>query len=178
MDDEQQRRQIEMLMSGRAEPDAADLADLDKWVGDLHERREALLNQGVWKIFRNSELAQLERDIGRAEALRPMLTEKTRAMYSHQADVVRASRGTERSVREWWQESSPPREAQAAVTDGPLPPRMEPERLDHDEIRNMKATQKEAAQAKSLEQEKPREWWDDGTSPDPGRDPEPERDRR
>lgn len=183
-EDARVRRDIELIVSGRMMADAGDKKEIEAYIQRLEQRRDAILESGPWRIFKGSELADIQFQLGRASVGYEVVREQDAVLVSRQASEERRYAPPEkdmgaqeaRNQREWWDTPAPP---QAAVTEGPLPAReREPE---PDAIRpGMTPTERQIAQARLLERETSREWWDDGTSPDPadGQDPERERDRR
>jgi len=160
------RRDIELIVSGRMMADAGDKKEIEAYIQRLEQRRETILESGPWRIFKGSELADIQFQLGRASVGYEVVREQDAVLVSRQASEERRYVRPERDIsgqesrnqREWW---DTPVQPQAAVTEGQLPAR-EPE-PEPDIIRpDMAPVERQVAQARLLEREKPQEWWDDG----------------
>jgi hypothetical protein len=169
LNDDHQRKIIDFILSGRGEPDAQDLEDLQVWIEDLTERREALSRTLFSRTLNRSEIARLDKDLGYARYVEPVLTEKTRVMVSHQGRKPQREAEATAPEERWWADRE---------TSSGTPAREEAVR-EHEPVERfaqMTPTEREIDQAKLLVEDA---WWRSDTPADdaPPDDLERERDR-
>jgi hypothetical protein len=175
-EDRRQQRDIDYILSGRGEPDAKDQEDIDAYIERLEKRRDEILESGPWRLFKGSELADLQFNLGRASYAQVIVREKSSVMRSRQADQnrLRDATGNTDRQRDWWQR---PPERGLAEENGQIPPR-DAENADRADPASMRPVEREAYQAGLLERKTPKDWWDDGGPQQGEPDGSPERDRR
>lgn len=178
-EDTRVRRTLELIVAGRLLADAGDRKEVEAYIERLEQRRDAILDSGLWKVFKRSELAEIQHLLGRARVGYQAVREQDERLLTKQISEERryAPPAEPMPVRQpvrvdgWWQN---PAERGPAETEGTLPERTrEPDAVPAP----ASPTEREIQQAKLLE--RPREWWkDDGSAPkrdEPVIKPEPDR---